>query len=654
MAVKAVKILFFGIVLSYCVSATIAEGKSVGKDGSYRGKVLIVSSDAVTMAADERMPFEVGFKNTGTKPWLPSGRDAVLLRSKVTRESYFYDAPSWLSRVRVVPVPDRVQVGEVTYVTFVLHAPVTPGIYSEEMYLERGGAEIPGSRFAIPISVSARPAAGGLSAPLANVIEQPKPAIGGTMLATLRPVQGRSEELARASKLIQSDTALSMPALGQVAFEIGYKNSGTAAWPDAGDTALALRSSAKKESWFYDPTWQTGNVVKRVGAGAVGELVYVNFILNAPSAPGRYVEKLALFSGAKKISGTDVFIPITVTPYVSRATLASAPVTPSAPSPAIVQTASTSSEAIAPSGIINDIRDTEKLIRVGVTHSNDPIHVTASKDYEVRDTAGTLLGTQISGGVTTVVYDRGTKLYSVTMQNANATSTLPIRMSGIHSTTTAPDRDTIFEILSYSNRPKWSTTINDNTFRGALEVNYASKTDRVWVINTLTLEDYLRGTGETSNSSPYEFQKALMIAARTYGLYHIQRSTKNAADNFTVRATDADQVYRGYAAELRLPNVARAITETRGVIVMHEGSLVITPYYSQSDGRTRAWSEVWGGGPYPWLLSVPDPGNAGLPMLGHGVGMSARGALLMALEGKRFDEILKYYYTGIELRRVYQ
>ena len=86
---------------------------------------------------------------------------------------------------------------------------------------------------------------------------------------------------------------------------------------------------------------------------------------------------------------------------------------------------------------------------------------------------------------------------------------------------------------------------------------------------------------------------------------------------------------------------------------MYQGQLAITPYYSQSDGRTRSWEEVWAGGPYAWLKAVADPGCAGLKMLGHGVGMSARGALLMALEGRGFEEILKYYYTGIELRRIY-
>jgi stage II sporulation protein D len=35
--------------------------------------------------------------------------------------------------------------------------------------------------------------------------------------------------------------------------------------------------------------------------------------------------------------------------------------------------------------------------------------------------------------------------------------------------------------------------------------------------------------------------------------------------------------------------------------------------------------------------------------LGHGVGMSQYGANEMAASGKTYEEILKHYYTGIEL-----
>jgi len=39
---------------------------------------------------------------------------------------------------------------------------------------------------------------------------------------------------------------------------------------------------------------------------------------------------------------------------------------------------------------------------------------------------------------------------------------------------------------------------------------------------------------------------------------------------------------------------------------------------------------------------------------GHGAGMSQWGAQAMALEGKKYDEILKHYYTGVEIEEYYQ
>lgn len=37
---------------------------------------------------------------------------------------------------------------------------------------------------------------------------------------------------------------------------------------------------------------------------------------------------------------------------------------------------------------------------------------------------------------------------------------------------------------------------------------------------------------------------------------------------------------------------------------------------------------------------------------GHGVGMSQYGAQAMALEGYKYDEILKYYYQGVEIKKI--
>mgnify|MGYP007056331458 CR=1 FL=1 len=37
---------------------------------------------------------------------------------------------------------------------------------------------------------------------------------------------------------------------------------------------------------------------------------------------------------------------------------------------------------------------------------------------------------------------------------------------------------------------------------------------------------------------------------------------------------------------------------------------------------------------------------------GHGVGMSQTGADSLAKQGKKYDEIIKHYYTGVEIKNM--
>jgi SpoIID/LytB domain protein len=159
-----------------------------------------------------------------------------------------------------------------------------------------------------------------------------------------------------------------------------------------------------------------------------------------------------------------------------------------------------------------------------------------------------------------------------------------------------------------------------------------------------------------------EFQKVLATAARTYALYHYYRgvdfglagaSTKHADEYFHVDAT-YDQVYRGYNSEIRMPRLSQAVDETAGAIVTYKNELAITPYFSRSDGRTRSWNEVWGGGEKAWLQSVIVPEDSGKTLFGHGVGMSAQGALLMIVDShKTWQEVLAYFYQGTNLQKAY-
>ena len=89
----------------------------------------------------------------------------------------------------------------------------------------------------------------------------------------------------------------------------------------------------------------------------------------------------------------------------------------------------------------------------------------------------------------------------------------------------------------------------------------------------------------------------------------------------------------------------------------YNDEIVITPYFAHTGGITNAWHEVWGGAVKPWLVSVRTEYDARKYSsdFGHGVGMSQVDAAMRAdEEGLTFDALLKYYYTGTKVEKIYQ
>ncbi len=449
-------------------------------------------------------------------------------------------------------------------------------------------------------------------------------------------------------------------------FEVGYKNIGKRAWRVDDMPKVTLRVKTKDVNPFADSSWYSPSTPAALSIDTFsGNVAYFRFLIRAPQMAGPYTADFYLSYGEDPILGSEFLLPIEVAgpAFSNQPAVSPQPATPPdshvpfSPPFGASDTVLTSSPAPSPSTaplIVEDSAEQEPTIRIGYFSTTDPVRVTSSSPYEIRDGNSAVVGTEQQGAVSVVTFDFVSKKYLLGTSAGTLTLQNYPRFTGVlQPQRSVLDPDTVFEILSYSNRPAWSSSVNDNKVRGALEVRYSEKSEKLWVINELPLEYYLRGLAETSNNSPYEFQKALIIAARTYAKYHIEHNIKYPGEYFTIRSTDYDQVYRGYGAEMRLPNVTRAVNETRGIIVYYQGVIAITPYYSQSDGRTRSWEEVWGGLAKPWLVSKEDAPGKGLPLLGHGVGMPARGAISLALDGRTFDEIVKYYYTGVELRRRY-
>ncbi len=225
------------------------------------------------------------------------------------------------------------------------------------------------------------------------------------------------------------------------------------------------------------------------------------------------------------------------------------------------------------------------------------------------------------------------------------------------------DPEATITLTSYENRPAWNASLNDNTFRGSIEIR-ADADGQVWVINELPLEQYLAGLAEVSNDQPAEYLKSLVIAARSYALWHHLRGGKHPDEHFDINAL-TDQVYRGYGFEQRSVDPKAAVQATAGIAITHPAAVssanpsgvAVAAYSSGTDGRTRSFSEVWGGSGYPWLTSVSDPygiiTNANTLPGNHMVGLSATGARGYATHGKTYSWILQHYYTGTSLQKIY-
>jgi len=143
--------------------------------------------------------------------------------------------------------------------------------------------------------------------------------------------------------------------------------------------------------------------------------------------------------------------------------------------------------------------------------------------------------------------------------------------------------------------------VGANAYRGTIEVYVES--GRLYAVNVLALDHYLRGViaREVPDHWPQEALCAQAVVARSYTL-----ATLRPAQRFDLFSDTRDQVYGGIAAETPATNAA--VAATAGKVVLYDGRVATTYYFSTSGGRTANASDLASGlGAVPYLVSVPDP-----------------------------------------------
>lgn len=591
----------FSALMLLVIAASTVPHLALAANSSYAAlRVTTTGNGSIAMAPGEVKNITVTFQNTGSVSWKNDGPGYVSLYTygpKYRKSSF--DPGTWLSPSQVKRIIEpSVPVGGTGTVTFALHAPATPGKYTETFNLASEDITwIAGGEFTLSINVDA-----------------------ATSLTPSTSSTSSSDGYA-AKLTVKSADRLKVPAGKTISFTAVFQNTGSKTWSavalDAPDVSVASTTGQS----FAHSSWDHNRLATLSGQSvAPGQSVPLQFFFAAPRTNGVHTAKFQLVANDIDVPDAFVEIPVEVTGGAPAAL--DAPIREDAPA----------------EDTANYID--EPIIRVGVLivdeETDDEVYITSyDSDFELRDTSGKLLGEYTKGTKVRAAYEGGHYAYG-----AGGTSAAPLRF--VPKTYNA-----VMTITNFDRRITRGSIYANNTFRNVLEVRFNSVKNRTWVINELKMEEYLKGLAETSNLSHQEFQKALLTAARTYAFYHWERATKHDDEGYHVDAY-LDQVYWGYDQEARTPNMTASIEATRGQIVTYQGKTAITPYFSRSDGRTRDWSDVWGGD-VPWVKGVSVPCDAGKTLWGHGVGMSASGALCMANQGQLWDQILHYFYTDIDI-----
>lgn len=211
-------------------------------------------------------------------------------------------------------------------------------------------------------------------------------------------------------------------------------------------------------------------------------------------------------------------------------------------------------------------------------------------------------------------------------------------------------------ISSWERFQDWDTKrqYNDNTFRWSLIIYI--KNDSLVVVNEVPLGDYLAWLWEVSEWADTEKAKSIIISARTYARYYIEKERKfpwefyDGSDN-----PNEFQRYLWYSFEKRSPSFKKLVSETKGRYITYKWNIIKPWYFSSSNGKTLSFFDYciqWGAKEsicqnlaknYPYLQAVDDYGSIGKQKLWHTVWLSWAWATYFAERWWSAEMIIWYY-----------
>ena len=169
------------------------------------------------------------------------------------------------------------------------------------------------------------------------------------------------------------------------------------------------------------------------------------------------------------------------------------------------------------------------------------------------------------------------------------------------------------------------------TFRGSLRL--VVEADQITAINELPVEQYLVSviSSEMKATASLEFLKAHAVVSRSWLLFQMDKrrqAAEGGANNFfsfqkkddvllrwydredhtifDVCADDHCQRYQGIT-RANSPVVEQAVSQTRGMVLLHDNLLCDARFSKCCGGRTEEFQYCWEDAPKPYLVSVEDP-----------------------------------------------
>ncbi|MCX6824708.1 MAG: N-acetylmuramoyl-L-alanine amidase [candidate division SR1 bacterium] len=200
-----------------------------------------------------------------------------------------------------------------------------------------------------------------------------------------------------------------------------------------------------------------------------------------------------------------------------------------------------------------------------------------------------------------------------------------------------------------------------NSFRGSLiwkkesikDLATGTFVDHTVVMNRTSFDNYMKGIAETSDTDNIDKQRLVLLLAKMYTLFYINGqnvhpSIPAGASYQAIDNPDMFQKYVGAGREKTSKMSAGLLSDIKNTVVLYNGYVPILPYFSCSAGFTRSAKEKWGWDDTPYLQSKLDFAPC-FDFNGHGVGLSGKGAQFLADKGWTMEQILQYYYPGINL-----